>query len=116
MAAMTGQERGLPPGSYLNDTVDEGPDVAQVSVVWHPFEDEVSEPCRFTFTLANVPSKQRWSDGARASSVGFLLHCMILATPTCLFLALASLRRCTPARSLTFCDVYLFFSKRKKRC
>eukprot|EP00752_Nemacystus_decipiens_P004441 g4054.t1 len=44
MAAMTGQERGLPPGSYLNDTVEEGPDVAQVSVVWQPFEDKVSAP------------------------------------------------------------------------
>lgn len=44
MAALTGQERGLPPGSYLNDTVDEGPDVAQVSVVWQPYEDKVSGP------------------------------------------------------------------------
>lgn len=41
MAALTGQERGLPPGSYLNDTIEEGPGVAQVSVVWQPYEDEV---------------------------------------------------------------------------
>lgn len=57
MAALTGQERGLPPGSYLNDTVDEGPDVAQISVVWQPYEDKVSGPSRFPFTLANVPTK-----------------------------------------------------------
>lgn len=43
MAAMTGQERGLPVGSYLNDTVEAGPDVAQVSVVWQPYDDKVGE-------------------------------------------------------------------------
>ncbi|CAN0338083.1 unnamed protein product [Ectocarpus sp. 12 AP-2014] len=44
MAAMTGQERGLPPGSYLNDTIEAGPDVEQVSVVWQPYEDKVLAP------------------------------------------------------------------------
>lgn len=42
MAAMTGSERGLPVGSFLNDTVEAGPDVTQVSVVWQPYEDSVS--------------------------------------------------------------------------
>lgn len=41
MAALTGQERGLPPGSYLNDTVEAGPGVTDVSVVWQPYEDKV---------------------------------------------------------------------------
>lgn len=50
MAAMTGQERGLPVGSYLNDTVEAGPDVAQVSVVWQPYDDKVNER-RQTFRL-----------------------------------------------------------------
>ena len=42
MAALTGSERGLPVGSFLNDTVEAGPDTLQVSVVWQPFEDEAS--------------------------------------------------------------------------
>ena len=42
MAALTGSERGLPVGSFLNDTVEAGPDTLEVSVVWQPFEDEAS--------------------------------------------------------------------------
>lgn len=41
MAALTGSERGLPVGSFLNDTVEAGPDVPQVSVVWQPYDDKV---------------------------------------------------------------------------
>lgn len=42
MAALTGSERGLPVGSFLNDTVEAGPGILEVSVVWQPFEDEAS--------------------------------------------------------------------------
>lgn len=52
MAALTGQERGLPPGSYLNDTVEAGPDVTDVSVVWQPYEDKASAPCSFCCTMS----------------------------------------------------------------
>lgn len=75
MAALTGQERGLPPGSYLNDTVDEGPDVAQVSVVWQPYEDKVSGSCRFV-TLASVPTKH-WSEGAPAYGIPLTFCCTV---------------------------------------
>lgn len=76
MAALTGQERGLPPGSYLNDTVDEGPGVAQVSVVWQPYEDTVGglSTCRFTFTPANVHVPTQ-NDGAKMHMHVLLLSC-----------------------------------------
>lgn len=41
MAALTGSERGLSVGSFLNDTVEAKPGVTQVSVVWQPYEDTV---------------------------------------------------------------------------
>lgn len=41
MAALTGSERGLPPGSFLNDTIEAGPGIAEVAVVWQPYEDKV---------------------------------------------------------------------------
>ena len=55
MAALTGSERGLPAGSFLNDTVEAGPDTLEVSVVWQPFEDEASlvKLCCFCLILSN---------------------------------------------------------------
>lgn len=41
MAALTGSERGLPVGSFLNDTIEAGPGVAEVAVLWQPYEDKV---------------------------------------------------------------------------
>lgn len=54
MAALTGSERGLPVGSFLNDTVEAGPDTLQVSVVWQPFEDEASLVKHCCFVVVGV--------------------------------------------------------------
>ncbi|CAM9264921.1 unnamed protein product [Discosporangium mesarthrocarpum] len=44
MAVQTGGERGLPLGSFLNDTVEQGPGVPMVDIVWEPYGDQVSAP------------------------------------------------------------------------
>ncbi|CAM9163902.1 unnamed protein product [Laminaria digitata] len=56
MAAMTGSERGLPVGSFLNDTVEAGPDTLQVSVVWQPFDDEVQSSAGSSLLKSAVDS------------------------------------------------------------
>lgn len=44
MAALTGSERGLPVGSFLNDTIEAGSDVAEVAMVWQPYDDKIVSP------------------------------------------------------------------------
>lgn len=46
MAALTGSERGLPVGSFLNDTIEAGSDVAEVAMVWQPYDDKARRLCR----------------------------------------------------------------------
>lgn len=98
MAAMTGSERGLPVGSYLNDTVEAGPDVAQVSVVWQPYEDKVREKkprdSYFACSRRNTTLRRRRS---AESSVP-------LPSDVCLFVLLVVCRPCAGLSSfvLTF--------------
>lgn len=116
MAALTGQERGLPPGSYLNDTIDEGPDVAQVSVVWQPYEDEVSRALYLSprSLLPTCQPNNRWSEGAPAYSLVPLISCRVesfLPRGLSAFCR-TSRRRCIPQQGGQLSVIFGSFSAR----